>query len=78
MEIFDAQQAVNGMYEDITASFLALANALHAKGVLTKNELAESAQERLLECAGTAGLPGTDKFVLLRCLAVAFERSPDK
>jgi len=36
------------LYADLSACFLALANALENAGVVSKNEIVEAAQERLL------------------------------
>jgi hypothetical protein len=65
------------IYRDIAACFLALANALAAKGVLTKTELAQAAQERLL--ALQALVPGAtaESLPLLHGLAVALERKAE-
>jgi hypothetical protein len=62
------------IYRDIAACFLALANALAAKGVMTKTELAQAAQERLLALL-TLWPEATEKsFPLLHELAIALER----
>jgi hypothetical protein len=66
------------LYADLSACFLALANALEAKGVLTKCELATSAQERLLALQGRRSTVDANKLLLLQSLATLLEgRPPD-
>ena len=64
------------MLMDISQTFYALANALDAKGVLSKTEFAEAMQERLLR--ETARLPSAvvAQYVLLPSMAKALETSP--
>lgn len=59
---------------DIMACFLALADALQTKGVLTKGEIAQAFQERLLSYGATAKPESQDKWVMLRMLAMWLER----
>lgn len=58
---------------DVTSAILALANALVAKGVLSKQEIAEAAQERLLTVLQGHRLEAEPRLELLRELATAFE-----
>lgn len=62
--------------QDVSACFLALANALEAKGVLKKSEIATAAQERYLSLLGR--LPGVDAttFPMLHALATKLEAMP--
>jgi hypothetical protein len=61
------------LYEDLTATLLALANALDAKGVLTKAEFASFAQERLLVLRRSPVLEGPGRFAILQMLATDLE-----
>ncbi|MFO0325717.1 MAG: hypothetical protein ACK50D_12060 [Burkholderiales bacterium] len=69
-------KAINELHTDFSACMLALANALHAKGVLTKSELAAAAQERLLEIQLKHPLGKTVLLVTLQQLATDLERQP--
>lgn len=62
------------IYRDVAACFLALANALAAKGLLTKSEIAQAAQERLLALTELTPGADTDSFPMLRALSVDLER----
>lgn len=64
------------LYADVGACLLALANALDAKGVLTKTELASAAQERLLVLRGPGSTVDTSKLLLLQMLATTLESRP--
>lgn len=70
----DLEEVIQHFYMDLSAALLAVANALEKKGVLTKSEIAEAAQERLLTLR--EGLPEgiADSLVLLRALATQFEK----
>lgn len=59
---------------DISACFLALANALDAKDVLTKGELAAAAQERLLSLQEILPAEAVEKLEMLRALATELEQ----
>ena len=67
---------LNLFSRDVSACFLALANALDAKGVLKKSEFAAAAQERYLSLLGR--IPGADAtvFPMLHALATRLEAVP--
>jgi len=62
------------IYQDLAACFLALANALEAKGVLTKRELAAAAQERYLVLQLKLPPEDVERLVLLHGLATQVEQ----
>ena len=72
----DNMESVGILYADISACFLALANALEAKGILTKSELATGAQERLLVLQSPRSMVDPCKLLLLQSLATVLERRP--
>jgi hypothetical protein len=72
----DNTEALGLLYADISACFLAFANAFEAKGVLTKSELACGAQERLLVLEGPGSRVDPCKLLLLQALATVLERRP--
>ena len=74
----DYQNDIRALYADFSACLLAITNALSAKGVLTKVELSESAQERLLamQPSGAPDEISPHPFYLLRQLAIALPSSP--
>lgn len=61
---------------DFAACFLALANALEAKGVLTKSDIAAAAQERYLVLQARMPAEGVARFAMLKALATGLERMP--
>lgn len=72
------EAALQGMYADISATTLALCNALAAKGLISKAELTEAFQERLLAMQPT-GAPNAHvphRLYLLEFLAQALKESP--
>lgn len=72
------QEKIAALYADLSACFLALINALDKKGVLSKAEMTESAQERLLALQPT-GKPNAavpHKLVLLEHLATHVYKNP--
>jgi hypothetical protein len=68
---------VGQLYRDVIASLLALSNALEKANVLTKSDIAEAAQERLLALREAfekdANAP---RLLLLEAMATRFERIP--
>lgn len=68
------------LYADISACLLALCNALNAKGVLSKTELAEAFQERLLamQPSGEPNEICPQPLLLLRQMAVDLQRTRPK
>lgn len=69
---------IETLYADISACLLALANALDAKGVLTKAEFAAAAQERFLALKGLLPWASTATLPMLHELATRVEtRSGD-
>jgi hypothetical protein len=76
MEGFVPTESMNVLYTDISACLLALANALEAKGVLTKRDIAEAAQERMLVLQEPSFPVDADRLLLLRALATVFETRP--
>lgn len=64
------------IYQDLGACWLALANALEAKGLLTKPDIAAAAQERLLVLRERLPKEAAERLVLLHSLATEFERVP--
>lgn len=60
------------LYADLTACLLALANAFENAGVLSKAQIAEAAQERLLSIQLSCQADGIEAppFYLLRLLAI--------
>ena len=72
------QEKIAALYADLSACFLALINALDKKGVLSKAEMTESAQERLLALQPT-GKPNPSapyNLVLLEPLAPHVYKTP--
>ena len=65
---------IRDVYADVSACLLALANALAAKGVLTKSEFAAAAQERLLALRELAPGGAAAPLPLLQMLATELER----
>jgi hypothetical protein len=61
---------------DMGACFLALCNALDAKGVLSKAEIAHAAQERLLALQALLPQEQLGPLATLQTLATALERKP--
>lgn len=66
---------ISWLYTDLAACFLAIANALEKKGVLTKQELSESFQERLLTL--TVDHDPEAPLVLLRQIATKLPKVVD-
>lgn len=62
---------------DVMACFHALADALEAKGVLTKQELAGAAQEALLKLCEGRPLEEEPGLLVLKTIAVLFEGAAD-
>ena len=67
---------VGQLYRDVIASLLALANALEKANLLTKSELAEAAQERLLVLREAFEDEEAPRLLLLETMATRFERIP--
>ena len=61
---------------DLSACFLALANALEAKGVLSKSELAAAAQERYLVLQERWPPEDIERLAILGGLSTQFEGLP--
>ena len=79
MEGLATAQDVGELYQDISACLLALANALEESGVLTREQLQEAAQERLLAMQPA----GPDEqcpapLRLLKMLATGVTRAPKR
>jgi hypothetical protein len=74
------EQDIQDMYADISAFLLALTNALSAKGVITKPELAEAFQGRLraLQPDGLKSAATPHPLLLLKQMAVALNASPPR
>lgn len=72
MTIENTTKDFSDLYADLSACFLAIANALENAGVLSKNELVEAAQERLLSIQYSCQSKGiaVPPFHLLRTLAI--------
>jgi hypothetical protein len=64
------------IYQDLAACFLALANALEAKHVLSKSEFAAAAQERYLALRSKLPPEDVEQLVLLHAIATQVERKP--
>ncbi|MFN5191298.1 MAG: hypothetical protein ACK51V_02605 [bacterium] len=72
----DTDARIRHLYQDLTASLLAITNALAAKGVVTKQEIAHAATERLLVLKELLPAEETHSLVLLQALSTSFERVP--
>lgn len=72
MEIIDSE-----IRTDVMACFHALADALEAKGVLTKQELAEAAQEALLRLCADKPPEEVPGLLVLKTIAALFETGGD-
>lgn len=70
----DLTLAVEVLYEDVTACFLALAHALDAKGVLKKSEFAAAARERIVYMRAPGQPVETPPPAMLLLLATELER----
>ena len=66
------------LYADLSASFLALVNALENAGAVSKAQIAESAQERLIaiHSARRPDEPPPPPLLLLRTLAIDLASTP--
>lgn len=68
---------VGQLYRDVIASLLALTNALEKASVVTKGQIAEAAQERLLVLREAfEGKEEKPRLLLLEAMATRFERIP--
>ena len=68
---------VGQLYRDVIASLLALSNALEKAKVVTKAQIAEAAQERLLVLREEFEAKGeAPRLLLLEAMATSFERIP--
>ena len=67
---------VGQLYRDVIASLLALSNALEKAKVVTKGEIAEAAQERLLVLREAFEGKEQPRLLLLEALATRFETLP--
>jgi hypothetical protein len=67
---------VGQLYRDIIASLLALSNALEKANVVTKSQIAEAAQERLLVLREALEGERPPRLLLLETMATRFERIP--
>jgi hypothetical protein len=68
---------VGQLYRDVIASLLALSNALEKANVLTKSDIAEAAQERLLALREAFEKDAkAPRLLLLEAMATRFERIP--
>ena len=67
---------VGQLYRDVIASLLALSNALEKANVLTKSQIAEAAQERLLVLRQAFEGEGPPRLLLLETMATRFETLP--
>ena len=65
------------LYQDVIASFYALANALEKSGAVSKAHIAEAAQERLLLLRSAFPDEGEVPLYLLKTLATRFEQLPN-
>lgn len=74
------QQDLGDLYADMSACLLTISNALTTKGLLTKEEIAEAAQERLLamQPSGKPDEQSPSPYVLLKMLAVDLPSTPQK
>ena len=66
---------VSDLYADVIACFFSLASALEKKGTLTRQEFAESCQEKLLTL--TVDQTTENPFVLLRVLSTELPKQGD-
>ena len=66
---------ISDLYADISACLLAISNALEKRGALTKKELTEAAQERLLTL--TVDFHQENPYHLLRALAAGLPPTQD-
>lgn len=67
---------VGQLYRDVIASLLALSNALEKAKVVTKAQIAEAAQERLLVLRKAFEGEEAPRLLLLEAMATRFERLP--
>ena len=67
---------VGQLYRDVIASLLAISNALEKANVVTKGDIAEAAQERLLVRREAFEGKETPRLLLLEALATRFETLP--
>ena len=68
---------VGQLYRDVIASLLALCNSLEKAKVLTKSDVAEAAQERLIVLREAFERSGEKpRLLLLEAMATKFERIP--
>lgn len=67
---------VGQLYRDVIASLLALSNALEKANVITKSDIAEAAQERLLVLREAFEEGEAPRLLLLEAMATRFERLP--
>lgn len=67
---------VGQLYRDVIASLLALCNALEKAKVVTKSDIAQAAQERLLVLREAFEDEEAPRLLLLETMATRFERIP--
>ena len=67
---------VGQLYRDVIASLLALSNALEKANVVTKSQIAEAAQERLLVLREAFEGEDAPRLLLLQTMATRFEQLP--
>ena len=65
------------LYQDVIASFYALANALEKSGTVSKAQIAEAAQERLVLLRSAFPNESEVPLYLLKTLATKFEQLPN-
>lgn len=66
------------LYGDISACFLAIANALERSEAVPKSAIAEAAQERLLSLAPLQRPGERERWPMLRALATRLERTENE
>lgn len=67
---------VGELYRDVIASLLALSNALEKANLVTKSDIAEAAQERLLVLREAFEGKEVPRLLLLEAMATRFEGIP--
>lgn len=76
----DVHQDIQDLYADLSACLLTLANALEQNGAVSKQQIAECAQERLLamQPSGEPDDYSPHAFLLLRFLALDLLKTPKR
>ena len=75
METLEDTMAIHAT--DLSASILALVNALVARKLITKAEIAAAAQERLLTLREKLPPATVERLALLHAMATKLEQVPD-